>query len=881
LQALFILLGAIAFLTLPVAAFVMVLFQRTALRNLTERLESLERTLQRIVKEQVLLRRRVDEAQPSVPADPPSETKPSPPEMTPAAVPVARDEALSTHEPTPAAPPPVATPAATTRDSLHRPAKSTKAGKSLERQLSTQVAVWLGAASLALAGAFLVKYSIERGLLGPTMRVALGLAFGMALQGAAEWMRRRSATVAQGLAASGIAVLFAALLAGVRLYELIPPLVGFFGLLITTGLAVFLSQRHGQMVAILGLLGGFLTPLWIGGSTPRPWMLLAYLVLIQAGLMVVSRKMRWWPVASLTALGAMGWAGLWITDLADMGGGTLPVGMLLLLSMVGWTLTVTSSLRDAGKVEQKTLRTLLMLGCGLGVFLLAALVAAGDFGNMEWAFLGVLGAGAVVLARRDGEFEPLPWLTMLAGAGMLLAWGVDRGPGEELRFWSIAWLFNALYITTAYVALWGSRRPERWAALAGSSALVYLLVAYFGLHDAATRIPWGVQSMILAAVFAALSLPVIRRRNALPHGNAALAALAVTLTSLVSLAIPMEMERAWISVAWALEVPALAWIGARLRVPALSRGAWVLGGLVTARLLLNPLVLSYPTGTNPVFNWLLYGYGIPAAAFLLASILFRQQDRRRLADALEGAAILFVGALMTLQVHLLFHPGELYAVDIPLMEWGWFAVVWLLYSLGLLALYRRVAHNVVRNLGYLFGALGLVEGLGIPGLLYNPLFHDTPVGETVFLNKLLFLYALPALLAVLLAREFQNAGKKVAARLAGSAALAFAFLTITLEVRQAFHGPLLQMGETTNAEMYSYSLAWVLFATALLVAGILTRGPVLRFGSAVIMLLSVGKVFLVDTAHLEGLLRVFSLLGLGVSLMLLAFLYQKFVFRDR
>jgi uncharacterized membrane protein len=66
----------------------------------------------------------------------------------------------------------------------------------------------------------------------------------------------------------------------------------------------------------------------------------------------------------------------------------------------------------------------------------------------------------------------------------------------------------------------------------------------------------------------------------------------------------------------------------------------------------------------------------------------------------------------------------------------------------------------------------------------------------------------------------------------------------------------------------------------LLVAGILTRGAVLRFGSAVIMLLSVGKVFLVDTAHLEGLLRVFSLLGLGASLMLLAFLYQRFVFRD-
>ena len=120
----------------------------------------------------------------------------------------------------------------------------------------------------------------------------------------------------------------------------------------------------------------------------------------------------------------------------------------------------------------------------------------------------------------------------------------------------------------------------------------------------------------------------------------------------------------------------------------------------------------------------------------------------------------------------------------------------------------------------------------------------------------------------------------IAARLAGAASLVLAFLTLTLEVRQYFHRGVLQGEAPSNAEMYTYSLVWILFATALLVAGIFTRGAVLRYGSAVVMLVAVGKVFLVDTAHLEGLLRVFSLLGLGASLMLLAFLDQSFVFRD-
>ena len=122
--------------------------------------------------------------------------------------------------------------------------------------------------------------------------------------------------------------------------------------------------------------------------------------------------------------------------------------------------------------------------------------------------------------------------------------------------------------------------------------------------------------------------------------------------------------------------------------------------------------------------------------------------------------------------------------------------------------------------------------------------------------------------------------RRVPSWIAGSAALVLGFLTLTLEVRQAFQGSLLHGGVMTNAELYTYSLVWVLFAIALLVTGIATRGTVVRYGSAAIMLIAIGKVFLVDTAQLEDLYRVLSLFGLGVTRMLLAWLYQRFVFRE-
>jgi len=64
------------------------------------------------------------------------------------------------------------------------------------------------------------------------------------------------------------------------------------------------------------------------------------------------------------------------------------------------------------------------------------------------------------------------------------------------------------------------------------------------------------------------------------------------------------------------------------------------------------------------------------------------------------------------------------------------------------------------------------------------------------------------------------------------------------------------------------------------VLGILRRGKALRYASLAVMLLSVGKVFLYDTANLSDLYRVFSFLGLGVSLLALAWVYQRFVFRE-
>ena len=74
------------------------------------------------------------------------------------------------------------------------------------------------------------------------------------------------------------------------------------------------------------------------------------------------------------------------------------------------------------------------------------------------------------------------------------------------------------------------------------------------------------------------------------------------------------------------------------------------------------------------------------------------------------------------------------------------------------------------------------------------------------------------------------------------------------------------------------SVAWGLYAVALLMLGLWRRVPALRYVSLGFLVLTVAKVFLYDLANLTGLYRILSFLGLGVSLILVSLLYQRFVF---
>ena len=226
-----------------------------------------------------------------------------PPAPEPAPAPIAPAAAVEPpRPPEPAAPPPRRTPAA---------AAEPERVVSFEEKFGTRWTVWIGGVALALGGIFLVKYSIEAGLIGPGLRLFFGALLAAALVAGGEWTRRQkqlagfaalpAADIPSILTAAGTTVAYATVYAAYGLYGFLDPAFAFVLLgavaLATLGAALL----HGPALAALGLVGAFVTPLLVASTAPNYWALYIYLAVVTAAAFALAR-MRLWPWLAFIAV---------------------------------------------------------------------------------------------------------------------------------------------------------------------------------------------------------------------------------------------------------------------------------------------------------------------------------------------------------------------------------------------------------------------------------------------------------------------------------------------------------------------------------------------------------------------------------------------------
>src|SRR5438105_9226376 len=365
-----------------------------------------------------------------------------------------------------------------------------------EQFMGAKMFAWVGGFALFLGVAFFVKYSFEHNLISPELRVAIGFLAGIALVvGGAALKRKENIVTAQTLCATGILILYAVTFACRSFYHF-----PFFGLvptfalmsLITAAAFLLAVRMDALVVAILGIAGGFLTPVLLSTGQDNPWGLFGYIALLDIGLLAVARRKEW---NSLPILGAVGtvlmqiaWVGNFFLEGKYFAGNKTLIPMAVFLGFEILFLLAALTSKRAGKLDNA------ISGAALGVggfamfwaFYFFSFAAIGARPVLILSYLFLVDAALLGLAIAKEYFARLIAAVGIAAFIFLALWTNDYLTAHNLYIALGAYFVFALLHSSLPVAMQrlGKATPPWSAHLFPAATLLLVLLPIFKLPTA-------------------------------------------------------------------------------------------------------------------------------------------------------------------------------------------------------------------------------------------------------------------------------------------------------------------------------------------------------------------------------------------------------------
>lgn len=668
---------------------------------------------------------------------------------------------------------------------------------------------WAGGAALALGGLFLVTYAAQRGVFTPPFRIAAAVITGVVLLGASEWLKRRSGhPLAAALAAgAGAATLYGGAWASYWLYDFIDVSAagGLLGL-ISVGLLA-LSFRHGEPLAILAILGGFLAPAVTG---PEQWSapaLTAYLGLITLTGYIVAAARRWGQAGMATMVGALGWAFAGFAAEGYARVAALALGPLVLASAaVEWRRRKGEAVLADGQPSAFTLMPTAALVAA--VFPLAGLwLASGEAGGLSAA--GAASAAIALLgasAARRGLIPPtllvpglLPALGALAASSFP---GVAAGPRE-------AWGAVLVLALVGAGLVGGARGGELTGRLAAAVAPVAALLVALTLGGPRIVVAdWTAMAALGSIVLLAAAL--IARRSEAPQTDLPLAIWIWTAGAAALHALVLGLDpRALPAAAAGLSLIAAA-LHARLGWRGFA-AVMLAGALCSLSALMSPAL--FDALANRRLTW--WGLALVAAASVAlvaagARIAAAPGRSRTSAEALGTGALLIGLAGAGVLLRLAASPAVAGGGTLDLfLEASLRTVLILAAGLTSAMAVREDSSLIGRWRGQVLLALGVVHGFVMQAAAFNPLWAwwKPAVAGPPLLDSLAIGFLAPGvLLAAATWRRVSVSRTLLAAY--GLGAAAFICLWALMETRRLFQGASLHAGidAVGRAEVAAYAV---------------------------------------------------------------------------
>ena len=786
---------------------------------------------------------------------------PVPPPLPTPAAPVAPSPAA----PSPAAPSPVATPPRATpptptppsrpaAESAPRPRPSRPAppdrASDFVTSLGPRILVAAGALAFVVFLGLFVKYAWDNNWVGPTGRVLSGAVFGLGLLAAGvRSMHGRYRPLGQGLAAAGVAGLYASAFGAHAFYDLIGrPAAGLLMVAVTANAVVLAARLDARLLAALAWVGGYMTPALLSTGEDRALALYGFLLLLDVGALVLDHRKPWPETVPIAMAGTLflyaGWFAQFFTperfDVAALG------------------LVLFTALFALGMARKERGGALAVV-YAIGSFGVTALAGGAD--RPEIVLLLSLGLGAAALhasARLGIGFVALGGLAM----GLpLAAWSAAYYRPEAFGL-AAAWIvLAALGLTATLVRRTeGSGAPSAMmeAAVLGAAALASVVLA------ASTDAPAKILALLLAQTGVAI---LARRRWAWAEAVGLAGSAASVLAWMARFHDATRTEEALL-----LVVP-LGWLyilvllvrGLVRRVP--LDPADVVVHLGAASFLWGALHEILTADGSPLLGVVAAGL---AAVYLTAGLAVR---RHRAPDLRQERVLLGLAATFL-------------TIAIP-VQLGMHAITlaWAAEAVVLVALGVRFASPLTRAGGY------LVLGLAVLRLFARHLpLHEGAFAPVLNPSFGTWLFVIGAVWAALRVGRAVQAGEieQVARPLLAATALLLLFGLLTGETRAAFAqraAEALAAGDPAahqhalRTQGLAVSVLWTVFATALLAGGLGLRDRPLFYSAYGLFAVTAFKVVAIDLGTFSMPYRMLSFLALG--LLLTAGAYLNLRFRER
>jgi len=504
-----------------------------------------------------------------------------------------------------------------------------------QTQLETRIGLtWvnrIGVVTLIIGVAFFFKYAIDNQWIGETGRVVLGILAGLAALGVGDVLWRRDQKIyAQGLSGLGISILYLSFYATFGYYHLLPQAAAFGLMTMVTAVTGALALRYAaSAIAVLGMLGGYLTPLLLSTGHDAPWFFFGYLLLIDIGGVALARVRRWLGLDAMafvaTALLYLSWYGAWFNPQKAVVATVATLAFYALFATVEW----------------------------------------------EWIFYATQALAALALTAIWPEAVPYLALSLAFAAAGLSISSATRKTGAAIVSLAAFWCGYAIWMSHNHAGvraevvfvflsaqflinlLWLAfeglvRRTDLEAAhlaILAANGPAYFGFSYFLLKPHYG--PWlGLFAVAVGVLHSALGFNLWRARRE-SNGDMRAVELAGGLAlAFLTLAVPIQFTGFSITLAWAIEAAALVWIGCRLDHDLVLAGAVAIYLLVLLRLCAFDAWIEQP---HPViWNTRFITFAFSAASLWLSAWWAKRFQAPAAAAYITGHLILLIAALAEL-----------------------------------------------------------------------------------------------------------------------------------------------------------------------------------------------------------------------------------------